>query len=224
MLLSAVVISGTAMAQRPVDANPFSLEGGISLNTGASTFSAPTIRLRYFAADNIAGRLSIGHMSTTDNMNIYGFDGTGGQTADSTGTIVDKNSATTIGIGASYHFSQMDRLSPYAALDLSFGMGSSSTDMTDTDGTDYVNGLSANANSKSSGIGFGIGAGCDYYFAENIFIGAELGFYYMSWTDKGGESSATFGGTTVSSETLSSGSNSSLGNGAQGTIRLGWRF
>jgi len=94
----------------------------------------------------------------------------------------------------------------------------------DTDGTDYVAGLTTSASSKQSGLGLNIAGGFDYYFAENVFIGGEVGFMFLSAKDKGGEASSTFGSTTFSGTTLSSGSASSFGNSATAAIRLGWRF
>jgi outer membrane protein W len=224
ILVGAIALSGTTLAQRPEGSNPFSLEGGLSLNTTENTFSAPAIKLRYFATDNIAGRLGIMYNSSKNIENVYGLDANGDLSADSLGTITMKESMTWVSIGGSYHFSQLDRLSPYVALDLMYGMGSYNEQWGNSDGIDYVKGLDAEIDTKSSGIGFGLSAGFDYYFAQNVFIGAELGLMYMSENDKGGTVSATFGSTTTSSDILSSGKSSSMGNNATAAIRLGWRF
>lgn len=223
ILVGALVLAGSTFAQRPVDANPFSLEGGLSFNAG-NTFSAPSLRLRYFAADNIAGRLGVQYNSTSETINHYGIGSDFLPSADSLGTEVNKSSMTWLSIGGSYHFSQLDRLSPYVALDVMIGMGSNNATWTDYDGSDYAAGVSAAVNSKSSGLGLNLAAGFDYYFAENVFIGAELGFMYMSMNDKGGEATFTSGSTTTTITSLSEGKNSSFGNAAQGAIRLGWRF
>jgi outer membrane protein W len=223
ILVGALVLTGSTFAQRPVDANPFSLEGGLSFNAG-NTFSAPSLRLRYFAADNIAGRLGVQYNSTSETINHYGIGADFLPSADSLGTEVNKSSMTWLSIGGSYHFSQLDRLSPYVALDVMIGMGSNNATWTDFDGVGYDKGESASGNSKMSGLGLNLAAGFDYYFAENVFIGAELGFMYMSTTDKGGEFTYTSGSTTTTTTLHSAGKNSSFGNAAQGTIRLGWRF
>jgi hypothetical protein len=224
ILVGAIALSGTTLAQRPEGSNPFSLEGGLSLNTTENTFSAPAIKLRYFATDNIAGRLGIMYNSSKDVENIYGFDGNGDLSADSLGTVTMKSNMTWISLGGSYHFSQLDRLSPYVALDVMYGTGSYNEKWADSDGADYVNGLDAEINTKESGIGLGLSGGFDYYFAENVFIGAELGFMYNSVNDKGGDVSVTAGGTTTTSDILSAGKSSTMGNNATAAIRLGWRF
>ena len=224
ILVGAIVLTSSAFAQRPTDSNPFSLEGGLSINSLSNTFSAPSLRLRYFAAENIAVRLGIQYNSSKTTDLYYGTTSLGLATVDSTGTEVNKTAMTWISIGGSYHFSQLEKLSPYVALDLMIGMGSSTAEWTDFDGVGFDKGFSANVDSKTSGLGIGIGAGFDYYFAENVFIGAELGMTYMSMNDKGGTSSVTSGGITTSGETLTAGKSSSFGNSANAAIRLGWRF
>ncbi len=224
LLVGAIALTGSTFAQRPTDSNPFSLEGGLSLNTTSNTFNAPMLKLRYFAADNIAIRLGLqmGNSKTVDN--YYGFDAQGNESADSLGTVTTKNHLTWVSLGGSYHFSQMDRLSPYVALDVMIGSGSTKVDGMDTDGLGYDAGRTSTSTVKNSGLGLNIAGGFDYYFAENVFIGGEVGFMFLSTKDKGGEASSTFGSTTTTITTLPSGSISSFGNSATAAIRLGWRF
>ena len=220
VLVGAVVLTSSVFAQRPVDSNPFSLEGGLSLNTTSNTFNAPMLKLRYFATENIAARLGIQYNSSKTVDNYYGIGTDLNESADSLGTETTKNSSTWISLGGSYHFSQLEKLSPYVALDVMIGMGSENIESSNYDGTGYSNGANSTEVSKNSGFGVGIGAGFDYYFAENVFMGAELGFSFMSTKDKGGEN--TSGSTTVTVHP--SGNASSFGNSATAAIRLGWRF
>ena len=223
ILVGAIALTGSTFAQRPVDANPFSLEGGLSLSAG-NTFSAPSLRLRYFAAENIAGRLGIQYNSSKETINHYGLGADFLPSADSLGTEVNSSSTTWLSIGGSYHFSQLERLSPYAALDVMIGMGSTGATWTDFDGSDYSAGDAAEVSTKTSGFGINLAGGFDYYFAANVFVGAELGFMFMSMNDKGGEATFTSGSTSTTVTLQPAGGNSSFGNAAQGTIRLGWRF
>jgi outer membrane protein W len=227
LLVGAIVLTSSAIAQRPTDSNPFSLEGGLSINSLTNTFSAPALRLRYFAAENIAVRLGIQYNSAKTTNLYYGSTALGVPTADSTGTYVNRKAMTWISIGGSYHFSQLEKLSPYVSLDLMIGTGTGiagNDTRTDCVGTSYSDGVSSESTTKSSGLGIGIGAGFDYYFAENVFIGAELGMTYMSTNDKGGTYSTTSGGITTSGDVLTVGKSSSFGNSANAAIRLGWRF
>lgn len=226
--MAVVGMMTVANAQRPVDANPFSLEGGLNL-TGGNTFSAPAITFRYFAAENIAARVGLMYSSSKTLDNYYGFvvdpvTFIASQSADSLGTREAKSSMTWFSIGGSYHFSQLEKLSPYAALDIMFGSGSSNENWKDYDGSGFSKGTSATINTSESGFGFKLSAGFDYYFAENVFIGAELGFMSMSSKDKGGEASSTFGATTVTTKILPQGNSSNFYNSATSAIRLGWRF
>lgn len=220
VLVGAVVLTSSVFAQRPVDSNPFSLEGGLSLNATSNTFNAPMLKLRYFATENIAARLGIQYNSSKTVDNYYGIGADGFESVDSIGTQTVKNSLTWISLGGSYHFSQLEKLSPYVALDVMIGMGSENEEWSNFDGLGYAKGSNATITSKGSGFGVGIGAGFDYYFAENVFMGAELGFAYMSTKDKGGEN--TSGSTTVTVHPAGNGS--SFGNSATAAIRLGWRF
>lgn len=224
LLVGAIALTGTTFAQRPTDSNPFSLEGGLSLNSTTNTFNAPMLKLRYFAADNIAIRLGLQMDNFKEVENFYGFDAQGDETADSLGTLTTKDRLTWISLGGSYHFSQMDRLSPYVALDVMIGSGSTKIEGVDTDGVGYDAGRKSTSTVKQSGLGLNIAGGFDYYFAENVFIGGEVGFMFLSAKDKGGEASTTVGSTTTTSTFLPLGSSSSFGNSATAAIRLGWRF
>jgi opacity protein-like surface antigen len=85
------------------------------------------------------------------------------------------------GLAAEYHLAGTDRMSPYFTAGFKVG--------NDT-------------RTEISTFGLNVGAGIDYYVAENIYVGLELGFNYNS------------------SEGSSS---SSLGNAAS-ALRMGWRF
>ena len=88
ILFCGIIISGSVMAQKPTDSNPFSLEGGMNYTSGEGlSFDAPSIRLRYFFKENMAGRVQ--YMMDTDAEVI------------------------SIGLGYEYHLGGTDRMSPY---------------------------------------------------------------------------------------------------------------
>ena len=62
ILLGAVVMSGTLLAQKPSsDDSNYSLEGMINYdNTNGVSWNAPNLRMRYFINDNIAARVTLG--------------------------------------------------------------------------------------------------------------------------------------------------------------------
>ena len=67
-LIGAILVTGSVMAQKPSSDSPFSLEGNINYNSMEGiSFTAPSVRLRYFFKDNMAGRVEIGMMNTSDS-------------------------------------------------------------------------------------------------------------------------------------------------------------
>lgn len=239
LLLGGMILSTAVMAQKPTDGAPMSLEGTVSglaafgfgnsspanLNPvsgpGVPSIVAPGLRFRYFVNENIAVRLSLGFSSskTTENFYETEIDNSG-----NSGTYVTRMGTTTVGIGAEYHFAGTEKLSPYAGLDINFGMGKYTTEGDQTDGntwmaTDY----SEASEQKTAGFGVGIIAGTDYYFVENFYLGVELGLGFNSYTFKEGSASTTVGGVTVEA-TGNEAKQSGFSNNVMGMFRLGWRF
>jgi outer membrane protein W len=217
--VGAVVLSSSLFAQKPTAENPFSIEGQMSYNTSSLSFNAPSLRMRYFIADDLAARISLSINNSTTKDYYYELPDNGG----AEGTEINKTSYTTISLGAEKHFGGTDRLSPYVGADLVYGMGNSSAKWDKFDGSGYNADFTASAKNPSSMIGLNLVAGTDYYFAENFYLGLELGLGFQSISEKAGEFTFTTGGATVtnlSEPTKSSG----FGNNFIGNARLGWRF
>ena len=221
IVLGAVLMTGSLMAQKPSsDDSNYSLEGMINYdNTNGVMWYAPNLRARYFVNDNIAARVTLGMSSSSETINVYEAGGSG------TGTIDMGDMSWSLGLGAEYHLSGTDKLSPFFSAGVSFGGMTMTEDWSNSDGVDYMADMTAAVESSGSTFGLGIGAGVDYYVFDNIYIGLEMGLGWESYTDGGGSTSITAGGTTTDVTTESSGSNSSLslGGGNMG-FRIGWRF
>jgi outer membrane protein W len=219
LLVGGLILSTAVMAQKPDASVHNTLEGLINWNTSTLSFTSPSIRYRYFVQDNIAVRVTLGvhNSSSTDNFFEFG-DGTGG-----TGSFENKSSNLNFSIGGEYHFGGTDRLSPYAGLDIMLGSGKVTTDGTNSDGATFIDTYTETSEAKSSMFGVNLVAGTDYYFAENFYLGLELGLGWTSNTQKEGEATTGFGGTTTKSVTAESKS-SGINTGAVGSFRLGWRF
>ncbi len=223
IFVSALTFSGSMFAQKPASSDSkYSLEGMINydLLNGVS-WNAPNLRARYFVNDNFAARVTLGIGASDTTNNVYeATPGTG------TGTIKYKTMGWSLGLGGEYHLAGTERLSPYFSAGLMFGGSSNKSIGTDATlvGT-YSKGNSFDSKSSASMFGLGVGAGFDYYVMKNIYLGLELGFNWMKYTDKGGTNSSTISGTTVSSDIKSTGSTSgmNLGGGNLG-FRIGWRF
>ena len=182
ILVSAVALSGTMFAQKAGSDNPYSLEGAMNVSKDGVSWAAPNLRMRYFIKDNFALRLTLGRdaVSETSTETNTTYDSTGTATV-TTSEVTTKNSIMNFGLAAEYHLAGTDRMSPYFTAGFKVG--------NDT-------------RTEISTFGLNVGAGIDYYVAENIYVGLELGFNYNS------------------SEGSSS---SSLGNAAS-ALRMGWRF
>ena len=181
ILVSAVALSGTMFAQKAGSDNPFSLEGAMNVSKEGVSWAAPNLRMRYFIQDNLALRLTLGRdaVSNTSTVTSTSYDSTGNATT-TTSEVTTKNSIMNLGLAAEYHLAGTDRMSPYFTAGFNVG--------NDT-------------NTDISTFGLNLGAGIDYYVAENIYVGLELGFNYNS--ADGTKTSGFAGGSAV---------------------RMGWRF
>jgi opacity protein-like surface antigen len=147
----------------------------------------------------------------------------------------------TIRPGYEIHFEGTDRLSPYVGAEIDFGMGSTSME-TEKWGADQLSDpvpgkfVVWSETDKTSFTRFGINllAGFDYYFADNLYLGAELGFGFSSTTfgDDTFEVSNTAAwsfensfGTTLDDDlpaAVVNGSEFNVGPTVNGRIRLGF--
>ena len=156
ILLGAVVMSGTLLAQKPSsDDSNYSLEGMINYSDMGFEWNAPNLRMRYFVNDNIAARVTLGLASDNTTMNVYEAGG------DGTGTVDMSNMGWSLGLGAEYHLGGTDRLSPFFSAGFSIGGNSYTEEWSNSDGVDY-------------------------YVASNIYLGLEMGFGFGTSTDNGG--------------------------------------
>lgn len=222
IMLCAVLISGTLSAQKATTDNPYSLEGIINYDaTNGFSWNAPTLRVRYFVNDNIAARVQVGVAMGSTSDNFYeNADGTG-----AVGTMDNSMTGWSMQLGAEYHLSGTDKMSPYFMVGIDLGGSSMSSTGTNSDGMMYMADYSSSTESSASSFGIGLGAGMDYYVAENIYVGLELGFGWASESDKGGSSSETMGETTTDTTIPEAGSTSGMGIGAaNAAFRIGWRF
>ena len=225
LMVGAVCISSTLMAQKPSSDVKYSLEGTVNYDANnGMRWNAPNLRMRYFVNDNIAARVQIGlGDGMTPSSEKYTFtenaDGSG-----ATGTQSIARSAMNIGLGAEYHIAGTDKMSPYFFGGISFGSGSYKETWDNSDGTDYVNGLTGEIKAGVSTFGVGLGAGFDYYVAENIYMGLEMGLNWGSYSEKDTEVSTTFGGVTNTSSAPGASSTMTTLGAGNAAIRVGWRF
>jgi len=233
LLVGGIILSGAVLAQKPSSDVPMTLEGQLGITNPAGgaglDFVAPSVRFRYFLTDNIAARVTLGINSASSTNTVYENPDFSG----ATGEYHTVSTAWNAAIGAEYHFAGTDRLSPYVGLDIMFGGAKTKVEGTNTDGTGtaYVADASFDSEDPTSMFGVGLALGTDFYFAENFYVGVEMGMAWRTITTKPGSYSNTAGGTTVSGDLNGESKDGqfftgNLPTGATptGNIRLGWRF
>ncbi len=156
----------------------------------ASPISTNGIRLRLFNSESSAIRIGFGiGGGTTTTVNTQPFEATS-----SSGTDVpvdalydyDRNFSFNIRPGYEMHFEGTDRLSPYVGAELLIGInrnsferefwGPNSQISVDNQQRENFEMFTMKRNEGSTVIGFGAVAGVDYYIADNLYLGAEIGF------------------------------------------------
>jgi opacity protein-like surface antigen len=238
IFVGALTLSGTMFAQKPAsDDAHYSLEGLANLNTSnGMSWTAPSLRLRYFVNENIAARIQFGFGG--DGSSLAGIPSSeshtyaSGTTAANGAVQIDR-SAWDLKLGGEYHLKGTDKMSPYFSANIGFGSASEKQTWTDVFYTNpadpttelvYMSGFSVKASGGYKTFGWGIGAGFDYYVAKNLYLGLELNLTSNKVTNDDTVKDVT---TPAGASTLTSfGSTMSYTNigAAHGSVRIGWRF
>lgn len=236
LLTSNVNAQTYATVEKPADTNPWSIETLINANENGINWNSPALRARYFINNNWAVRLQLGigdgsgdAMSEHHNYAEYS-DGTG-----EVGTLDIDRMGLNFQVGAEYHFLGTQKLDPYAALGINFGVASlSATAVNYYDGDPdfglpytpdhYAKNLGFDGAGGYSTVGGTIGLGTDFYFVENIYIGIELGINYNVISHKVGAKTYHIGGAYPKEIKGVQPESKESYIGVQSTFRLGWRF
>lgn len=225
----ALLIGETASAQKATG-GALTVEGQLSL-WGPTQVVAPLIRARYFLTDDLAARVQLGFFTNSNTNNFAANpDGTGG-----TGSRVRTNNFFDLRLGIEKHLGSHEKFSPYLGAEFMFGSGSAKETWTNSnDGNSYTlndsrtmtgnwqgGGLTYNPGTT---IGFNLILGADYYVFEQLFIGAEFGYGFMSNNRPDVVIEQSVGGNTNKTTQLG-GSTSGLGMyNMNGGMRIGIRF
>lgn len=185
---------------------------------GGSPIGINGIKFRKFTSATTAWRASvfIGLSSSTDK-----FIGT-----DEDGDDVDLQDKMTgfdfsIAPGYEMHFAGTDRLSPYVGGEVIIGFSNEKSVMEMSDAATDITTVTEKTGSFTGGLN--ALAGVDFYFADNIYLGAELGFGFAFTSDFETTTEVDFDGE--SNETTEPGGSSfNLGPNVVGSMRLGFLF
>ena len=198
---------------------------------GGNPVSISGIRFRSFNSATSAIRIGlfVGGDKTTD-VTSQPDDSTNPDTPELLDT--ERNLTVSVRPGYEKHFAGTERLSPYIGGEVLFSISSkkSTSESWDslyspTDQDFGAPGLSTTT-TKDGSLTFGVNvvAGFDYYFADNLYLGAEIGFGFSRTADK--DTEVTYEGPLDPDPIDPTINGSSIGWGPnyQGTLRLGWLF
>ena len=187
---------------------------------GGSPIGINGIKYRSFTSATTAWRATVflGFNSTTDK--TLG----GGSDFEDELKTVNSNFDISVRPGIEKHFLGTDRLSPYYGAEAIVGFGTASTKEDQTYGVD--NDVETVKTTSQGMLTLGVNgiAGVDFYFADNIYMGAELGFgiaYELEFEEK---VESLDGDGDIQSGEVPGGSSFNVGPNVVGAIRLGFLF
>lgn len=224
MLVAAVAITSTGFAQK-FESGDKNLEVNFT-PFGGTPISINNIRFRMFNSESSAIRLGIGVSSNTQKMAT-------GTTTDGKTYMFDTEKTFNFNISPGYemHFAGTDRLSPYMGAELALEMQKTTIE------SEYENPGTANSvetttitgsattNNDLAYFAFGINliAGFDYYFADKLYVGSEIGFGFAILNLSDIEVDDTISGFTAP-DAQEQGSVTNVSPNFNGAIRLGFCF
>jgi outer membrane protein W len=180
---------------------------------GGNPISISGIKFRSFTTETSAFRANV----------FLGYNSTSTPTAASTDTLELNDRTSNFNLvlrpGLEWHLVGTDKLSPYYGAELLIGLSSNGTKNDVYDGDDVQE-----ITTSQMDLSFGANAvaGVDYYFAQNIFLGAEFGFGFQLTSEGDKTTSSTFEGADDVVEV--NGGSFNVGPTALGQIRLGIIF
>lgn len=209
---------------------------------GGTPFAINGLRYRQFTSENSALRVNVFVGSSSDKT-VKAQEGEL-SSEDPTSPVLymwDRSFDLTIRPGYEMHFDGTDRLSPYVGAEVDFGIGSMSMEEEfwspdDPTATSLSDNVQWSETQKDGYVRFGLNllAGFDFYFADNVYVGGELGFGFSNMSMRDSEVEATnqqaWGLLRVGDEDadlpdpVENGSTFSVGPTVNGAIRCGFLF
>jgi opacity protein-like surface antigen len=226
MILGALAlgISFGANAQKP-ESSSFSLEATLGIDgtpVGTPTFggaNTPSLRGRYFLDDKMAVRAQLGFW--TDNFSQPATE----PYISRIGRYDRQTVNYGLGAGMEMHMGGTDRLSPYVGGQLNWNRAITNHEWMDSEGNPWGSptlkpGASRIITSATNTWGLDFLAGMDYYFAQNVYVGVEIG-YNLSLRVEGDQTDVNTGDPVDVQENNTF---YSITPGSVSGLRLGWRF
>ncbi len=219
LLLTGLLFSGLMFAQSEEQKGKITLEGQISGGgVVIGEIAAPSLRFRYFATEKLALRGTFGLKNSTEKSTFTSLPNNAG----SSGTYIEKSSAWNVAVGAEYHVTGTEKISPYVALDFMYGSGKRILDQENAIATAYQADFKRDAELPLVKFGAALMAGLDFDISSAFYLGGEVGFQISTITVGVGEATTISNGITVESSTLQK--ELSSASGLIAAVRLGFRF
>lgn len=211
---------------------------------GESPLSVNGLKFRFFGEENFAIRSQL-NIATTSSESVISQAGELVEGSDSNAEPVMMKASTfdfSFAPGVELHTGDADRVSPYFGAYFLIGAGNSEVEA-ETWGPIDVSNVDVPANWQNwstiqttpyASLGLGLLSGVDFYFSDNIYLGAEiaLAFERINWKDtettfsnlRGYQLSINPGdpGAVDTPAPLVNGKDSSFGPSVNGAIRLGY--
>lgn len=195
----------------PLGGSPVSLATGIKYRQFTSQTSV--LRLGVFLGHSSEGKVTQDENSTLNQVELR-----------------DRKSSTNISIqpGIEKHFAGTERLSPYVGGFVNIGYGRTS-EKKETQFGDNKVGYNL---TKGGSFNFGLNAvaGFDFYVAQSLYLGTEIGFGFgLNSEGKKKVETLSYNAdgnsvTTDGESRVGTGSNWQIGPNVVGQLRLGWLF
>ncbi|MDR2823927.1 MAG: porin family protein [Prevotellaceae bacterium] len=220
LVLIAVLAAGTlnfvsAQESYKPSAGNFTLEAGFSpFSVEGDIIDAAALSGFYHFSDNLALRLGLG-------FNYGSSFWKNGETGDAAAQQTNSSFEFSITPGIVYYFGGTSRLAPYVSAGL--GIGYTTISAKDEDGTITAK-MSSIAGSYFT-FGVGLSAGFNYFIAEHLYLGAELGVQFFNVSIPN-EKTVTSGENAPPSPPESKHKQGGMNIGITATpqLRLGWTF
>lgn len=231
VLISVFTFNYPALSQKPM-AGKFSTEFLFYITAGntinyinlypARVNSGPVIKTRYYLANNLALRLTIGWTLKSSNTPIIDNNGSGL-------TGANKNNAYGYIIlpGIEKHFGNSEKISPYLGIEAGFGQNISKITYENSINGSIVNtGYGQVQTSGAQSYNIDIVAGGDYYPVKHFYCGIEGGLVNQLYRTTEGKTTFTLpSGIPPRNEVDVPAANNFSSNFAiQGGIRIGFVF
>ena len=246
LTLALASMVGVVSAQKPA-AGAMGLTGGLGSGVMGGVTSGPSatgsLQFKYYVADGLAARVGLnffnlpGNGTTPGNGTIVQDStiGAGGDGLHKT-TTIRSGTGWALSLGAQKAFAGSDKLEPYIGGDIWFGNTAAQQTDTKTEVVkayttwkvgDYIQTITIPGSTFNWGLK-GV-VGFNYWFVENLALGAEFGYGYLSTSTAGVDNTTTTvtGGTTTTKNVKStSDQKTQVGTlGVMGsTITLTWLF